>query len=831
MAETPAFQSHHIIEQQAFRDNALLQQLSKDGLFNIDDAHNLLNMPADPELAAKMGVSPHNGAPLGEYSNRLMKELNRLEASPDGQAALAGDKAAAGRITERINNLRDTMRAGLINGDLFTNTPKDMPKDLVKAKTAEFFGDLDGYGQKHTDQIGKFSKVASNEWGLTTTSEERIKAALDALEQDGVKAAKGPAEAARNSLNIAIAQAREAGTLTLSEAFMKTLKDVSMKGLKGVAVAGVAADIALSTAEAKTLAEKGDVAGAHSVMNALGARLAFGWLGVEMGAPAGPYGAVLGGLAGLIGGEALVKGIEKIANQLTGLLNSNGTKTYEAKAPEATINPDGSTTITTFNPDNNKPSSNKTYDKQGRLTQSVTNYEDGAFYQADYQPDSNLGTTTPRWEHKFDAKGRILSAVSNTEDGARWETIYEPDSALGTSKPRWQNSYKNGRLITGSTNFDDGSILDGIYEPDSALGTSKARWENTYDAQRRLIKSVTNWDNGYRWQDIEVDKAAARYRVIDRLVESIPVEGGDGERIHEHAKEALTNVEIGPFMISGETDMAEYEKKLQQFLGAKAKEFGLNVTVGPVSVSSGNNQGNSTGETGGGEGGDRGDRGENDYGGNISIGDFSFPPVFLDLNRDGIIDPILLSSNKKKSESNSLKFDWTADGIPDQTAWVGPKDGMLVIDLAEDGSAGPDGKIDQPNEIAFALWKTEDERVAELKEKGIDDTGRPVTDLEGLRWAFDTNHDNILDSRDARWNEFRVWQDANQNGITDAGELMTMDQAGIRLINLMPSSDGSKAFPDGSAITGTSSAQMTDGTKMLVGDVSLAFRPSLSGSL
>lgn len=87
----------------------------------------------------------------------------------------------------------------------------------------------------------------------------------------------------------------------------------------------------------------------------------------------------------------------------------------------------------------------------------------------------------------------------------------------------------------------------------------------------------------------------------------------------------------------------------------------------------------------------------------------------------------------------------------------------------------------------------------------------------------------MLDSNDTPWNEFRVWQDANQNGITDAGELLTMEQAGIKLINLMPSSDGSKAFPAGSAITGTSTAEMSDGTKLLVGDVSLAYRPSLAG--
>lgn len=55
---------------------------------------------------------------------------------------------------------------------------------------------------------------------------------------------------------------------------------------------------------------------------------------------------------------------------------------------------------------------------------------------------------------------------------------------------------------------------------------------------------------------------------------------------------------------------------------------------------------------------------------------------------------------------------------------------------------------------------------------------------------------------------------------------MTMSEAGIRLVNLLPSTDGAKAFDDGSVITGTSSMTMTDGTTRLVADTTLAFRPS-----
>lgn len=206
---------------------------------------------------------------------------------------------------------------------------------------------------------------------------------------------------------------------------------------------------------------------------------------------------------------------------------------------------------------------------------------------------------------------------------------------------------------------------------------------------------------------------------------------------------------------------------------------------------------------------------------------YPVPPVLLDLNGDGVLDLTTLKFSDTDVDSVPT-FDWDGDGISDQSAWVGPNDGLLVIDLAADGTAGADGKIDQAREIAFSVWKTEDARQAELEEQGIDDTGRTVSDLEGLRYAFDTNGDNILDAKDERWSEFRVWRDLNQNGVADAGELMTMDEAGIKLINLLPTSDGATAFADGSAITGTTTAEKTDGSSMLVGDATFSYRPSVA---
>jgi hypothetical protein len=193
-------------------------------------------------------------------------------------------------------------------------------------------------------------------------------------------------------------------------------------------------------------------------------------------------------------------------------------------------------------------------------------------------------------------------------------------------------------------------------------------------------------------------------------------------------------------------------------------------------------------------------------------------PVLLDLNGDGHIDLRQLDINALATGS-SVTFDWNGDSARDGTAWVGPQDGFLAIDLGENGQVGPDGAIDQSRELAFSEWATPEQVAA---------NGGVVSDLDGLRLVFDSNHDNVLDANDDRWSEFRVWRDANQNGGVDDGELQTMSEAGIKLINLLHTTDGSQSFPDGSAISGTSTYQTTDGTShYLVGDATLSYQPAI----
>ena len=184
--------------------------------------------------------------------------------------------------------------------------------------------------------------------------------------------------------------------------------------------------------------------------------------------------------------------------------------------------------------------------------------------------------------------------------------------------------------------------------------------------------------------------------------------------------------------------------------------------------------------------------------------DASAKPVIIDLDGDGIEINI----------DGTVSFDVDADGFLERGAWVDEDDGFLVLDLNSDGSRGSgDGKIDQARELAFSLWGEEGD-----------------TDLQALRREFDTNNDGVLNAQDAVWSELRIWQDIDQDGVTDDGELRTLDYWGISQINLSydDGTDYDDTSNDISIFSNTllGSASYTKDGQVIqggVGDVSLAY--------
>ena len=183
-------------------------------------------------------------------------------------------------------------------------------------------------------------------------------------------------------------------------------------------------------------------------------------------------------------------------------------------------------------------------------------------------------------------------------------------------------------------------------------------------------------------------------------------------------------------------------------------------------------------------------------------------PIILDLDGDGV----------EVSLPAFVQFDMDDDGFLERTqGWAGPDDGFLVIDLNADGSRGKgDGKIDQTKELVLSEWGNKGD-----------------TDLQALARAFDVgkHKDGVLDSKDAIWDELKIWRDIDQDGVSDPGEVKSLADWKIKSIKLTYD-DGSgygKTSDDidvGVAVLhGLASYTTTDGktVKGGVGDMSLTY--------
>ncbi len=167
-------------------------------------------------------------------------------------------------------------------------------------------------------------------------------------------------------------------------------------------------------------------------------------------------------------------------------------------------------------------------------------------------------------------------------------------------------------------------------------------------------------------------------------------------------------------------------------------------------------------------------------------------PVALDLDKDGLEFVGVDDSN--------VFFDVNGDDWREQIGWTNEDDGLLVLDKDDDNI------IDRLDEISFVGYK-EGAR----------------TDLEGLQ-AFDSNNDGQLSAQDTDWEQFKVWQDISQDGISDTGEIFTLEQLDIASINLR--SDGNYQEVDGITIFGETTYQHGDGSEGIVGDVMFPFDAS-----
>ena len=171
-----------------------------------------------------------------------------------------------------------------------------------------------------------------------------------------------------------------------------------------------------------------------------------------------------------------------------------------------------------------------------------------------------------------------------------------------------------------------------------------------------------------------------------------------------------------------------------------------------------------------------------------------YDPLVLDLNGDSKISTI------SRNNSNSY-FNHDGDNVKYRTSWIGKEDGILVID--KNGN----GVIDNGNEL-FGNFTTKNNE--DMANNGF----------EALK-DYDTNGDLIIDYRDDKFSELKIWQDLNSDGKSQTNELKSLKEAGISRLNLSHD-ETYKDLGDKNSITHIGSFLRNDGTTSSMVDVNFS---------
>ena len=166
-------------------------------------------------------------------------------------------------------------------------------------------------------------------------------------------------------------------------------------------------------------------------------------------------------------------------------------------------------------------------------------------------------------------------------------------------------------------------------------------------------------------------------------------------------------------------------------------------------------------------------------------------PLILDLDGDGVVET--------QSKTEGIYFDHTGDGFAEATGWAGADDGLLVRDLNGDGA------INNGTELFGNNTRLKNGQYA-------------ANGFEALK-DLDSNKDGKLNSADAAWNSLRVWKDTDADAQTDAGELLSLANAGVREIKLAYTNAGTNPDQLGNEHRQTSTYTTTSGTVRAVHDV------------
>lgn len=167
-------------------------------------------------------------------------------------------------------------------------------------------------------------------------------------------------------------------------------------------------------------------------------------------------------------------------------------------------------------------------------------------------------------------------------------------------------------------------------------------------------------------------------------------------------------------------------------------------------------------------------------------------PVVIDLDGDGVE---LVEAGQSK-----VRMDVDGDGLKERVGWTNGDDAFLVLDR------NGNGRIDSFSELSF---------LADFRGAG--------SDLEGLL-AYDDNGDGFLTAADSVFAKLQLWRDANSDGVSQKGEMLSLADAGIVSIGLeirdLEKLDQDLAL---NQVLGRTGVGLTDGSSLTAYDVGLYF--------
>ena len=176
-------------------------------------------------------------------------------------------------------------------------------------------------------------------------------------------------------------------------------------------------------------------------------------------------------------------------------------------------------------------------------------------------------------------------------------------------------------------------------------------------------------------------------------------------------------------------------------------------------------------------------------------------PLVLDLDGDGI-------ETLGVNATTHVVFDYDGDGVKTGTGWIKGDDGFVVLDRNGNGTIDNGGELFGDQTLV---------------------NGAKASDGFAALSAEDTNKNGKFDAGDANFTNVRIWQDTNADGISQAGELHTLNELGVTSINL--TSTTSNTVSNGNVQIAAGTYTKTNGDTGASGTLNLTEDTGTAGNL